>query len=122
MKRMEVASVVQRIQFLNNRKVSIEQNMRKTLELVQGGASMEWTVFYGSKMELDVKESHRLENLVKDEELLLKDRQKELAEIMLKKKSLESLRDKRWKDHRNIQSRKLQKELDEIYQLSSGIK
>lgn len=118
MKKMEVAAVIQRIQFLNNRKATIEQNMRKTLELTRGGASPEWFVFYTSKMELDVHEVRRMETLAREENILLEKKQEELKLILLKRKSLESLREKRFKDFRTTQNRKLQKQLDEIYQLT----
>src|SRR3989344_680748 len=78
MKRMEVASVAQRIEYLKRRRSSIEQNMRNTLELVNGGKSLEWTSFYTSKMELDVIEVKRIGTLVENERTVLAERQAEL--------------------------------------------
>lgn len=118
MKQMEVASIVQRIQFLKNRSISIQNGMRKTLEMTRGGESPEWFAFYTSKLEMDVKESHRIDSLIIDEQQLLLKKQEELREIIMKRKSLESLREKRYRDFKTEQNRKIQKQLDEIYQLT----
>ncbi len=118
MKQMEVSAVIQRVNFLKNRKKSIGEGMRKALELTRGGESPEWFAFYTSKLEMDVREGHRIDALIADENVVLKRTQDELKDIVLKRKSLESLREKRYKDFKTQQSRKLQKQLDEIYQLT----
>lgn len=119
-KKMEVASVVQKINYLQNRKNSIQGGIRELLEKAATNLSTQWFSFQNTKIEMDVHEQKRIDSLLLDERAELSERQKELEAIMLRRKSLEALKEKRLKEHKLVQGRKVQKQLDEIYQLTKG--
>lgn len=119
-KKMEVASVIQKLNFLENRKTALQNGIRELLEKSVTNMNTHWIFFQNSKIEMDVKEQKKIDGLILDEQDELRVRQKELEEIMLKRKSLEAIREKRLREHKTIQGRRIQKQLDEIYQLNKG--
>ncbi len=118
MMQMELSAVVQRVEFLKRRRKDLELEVLKLLEKTDSNISLDWYQFQIMKVELDVKEQRKVDGMIDEvtEELLQK--QKALNEITLKKKSLERIKEKNLTEFKLEQSRRVQKQLDEIYQLT----
>lgn len=119
-KKMEVASVLQKIRYLEKRKNTIQEGIRELLEKSVTGLNTQWLFFQNTKIEMDVKEQKKIDKLLVEENQTLHERQKELEAILLRRKSLEALKEKRLKEHKLTEGRRIQKQLDEIYQLTKG--
>ncbi len=120
MKKMEVAAVAQRVNFLQKRIGELGDSIRsilleQQLKLSQG---FDWIHYQSEKISLDAKETAKLEKMLVEENLLLEKRRRELNRIILRKKALESLKQRKLSEFKVHESRRNQKELDEIYQLT----
>jgi flagellar export protein FliJ len=121
-KKMEVAVIVQKMGFLSGQKENLDNNIRALLEKSQSSLSvgMDWIYYQNSKIEFDLKETRKIEALLAAERKELVERKSELSRITMRKKALESLKEKRLKEFRLQQGRRVQKQLDDVYQLTVG--
>ena len=121
-KKMEVAASVQKIGFLQGRKNALNESIRSLLEKTRDGLSigMDWVYFQNSKIENDLNEIKKTDVMRAEEQHKLGLLRIELSKITMRKKALESLRDKRLREFRLQQGRRVQKQLDDIYQLTRG--
>lgn len=125
-KKMEVAASIQKVHFLGRRREELRSSMRGLLEKSNANLqiSMDWIYYQNSKIEIDLKETRRIEAMLSEENEELKRKKSELLRLTTRKKALESLREKRLKEFKLQQGRRIQKQLDEVYQLNrrGGIK
>ncbi len=121
MKRMEVSSLVQRVAFLERRKDELARGVREVLEQSHRVITPAWAVFQNNKISLDAAEVSRLEKLLIEEQRMLEKRKGELNRILMRKRGLDTLRDKRLAEHRTEESRHEQKQADENHQLRNAI-
>ena len=117
-KKMEVASIIQRINFLNKRVEGLQAGMRDLLSKHHEQLSSEWTFYHTSKIGLDAKEVSKIEALLVNENAGLEKKKGELGRLLMRKKSLENLKEKRLQEFKMQESRKQQRSLDDLYQVS----
>lgn len=121
-KKMEVATIIQRVNFLKRRKDGLEAGMRDLLSKHHEQLSSEWTYYHTSKITLDAKEISKLEDLMVKENAALEKSKGELGRLLMRKKSLETLKEKRHQEFKMQESRRQQHRLDDIYQASQSRK
>lgn len=115
LKKLEIASAMHRIRFLETRKSGVDQRMREIL--AKNSESLSWAPYLSSKLASDLHESKELTNVLHKEQLELDLRREELAELVRNRGALESLREKRLAEHNLRVRRREQKQLDELFQL-----
>lgn len=116
-KRTEIATLRQAIHSGEQRKIGLEGSIRKMLvdSRARLAINASWVPYEVQKIDADSKEILKIEReLVKHHETLLI-KQEELSRLSMRKKALESLKDKRKLDFSLNQSRREQKLLDESY-------
>ena len=122
MKKLEVSALIQKVSLLEKRKDSlregINQLLEKQKERLQYGT--EWLAFLSQKIEQDNKETLKLERLIRKEKEDLENKRYELGVISMRRKGLESLKEKRFADFKIDERRKSQKRLDQNYELLKG--
>lgn len=79
---------------------------------------MAW--FLSQKIERDSKETLKIERMIRKEKEDLENKRYELGVISMRRKGLESLKEKRLNEFKLDERRKLQKRLDQNYQLLKG--
>lgn len=124
LKKMEVATETQKLRFIQGQHDSLIQSMRNTLSMQTEKLSVgtEWLSYQTQKIAWDSKESVRLEKLMREQEELLENKKYELNRIILRRKGIESVKEKRYAEYKFEQNRKAQKTLDENFQLLKGRK
>ena len=119
-KKNEVAIAAKLLNELNSERVKAEKTMSQLLSdstaRMEKGA--EWFPYQISQIGFEKQRFLRLDKDIVSAQDLLERRHYELNRIIMRRKALESLREKREKDFRLQQSRKDQKEIDEMFQLS----
>jgi flagellar biosynthesis chaperone FliJ len=122
MKKLEVSALVQKVTALELRKDRLRTNVNELLEKQKEKLSFgtEWLQFLNQKIELDSKESLKLERMIRKEKEDLENRRYELGVISMRRKGLESLKEKRMFEFKMVERRKAQKRLDQNYQLLKG--
>lgn len=122
MKKLEVSTLTQKVVALELQKESLRKNINelfeKQKERLQFGT--EWLDFLSRKIEQDTRESLRLERVIRTEKEELDNKRYELGVISMRRKGLESLKEKRFADFRLEDRRRSQKRLDQNYQLLKG--
>lgn len=122
MKKLEVSAVAQKVVALESKKDYLRQNVNALLdkqkERLQFGT--EWLSFLAQKIEQDTKETLKLERMIRKEKEDLDNKRYELGVISMRRKGLESLKEKRFSDFKLDERRKAQKRLDQNYQLLKG--
>ncbi|NBX69362.1 MAG: hypothetical protein EBR01_10420 [Proteobacteria bacterium] len=122
MKKLEVSAVAQKVIVLESRKDQLRQNvnelLKKQKERLQFGT--EWLSFLAQKVEQDTKETQKIERMLRKEKEDLENKRYELGVISMRRKGLESLKEKRLSDFKLEERRKAQKRLDQNYQLLKG--
>jgi hypothetical protein len=118
MKKMELASVTQRIVFLGKRKTQVDEILRQLLSRNSEHTNTDWSYYETNKISLDAKESIRLGLLIQEETAHLEKKKRELSRLMMRKKGLEALKEKRAAEFKLVEARREQKKLDETFQLT----
>ncbi len=122
MKKLEVSAVAQKVIVLESRKDQLRQNvnelLKQQLERLKFGT--EWLSFLAQKVEQDTKETQKIERMLRKEKEDLENKRYELGVISMRRKGLESLKEKRLSDFKLEERRKAQKRLDQNYQLLKG--
>ncbi|MBM4317101.1 MAG: hypothetical protein FJ116_06440 [Deltaproteobacteria bacterium] len=122
MKKLEVSALIQKVNVLEQRQILLRSNVNDLLEKQKEKISFgtEWLQFLNQKIECDSKESLKLERMIRKEKEDLENRRYELGVISMRRKGLESLKDKRMYEFKLNDRRKAQKQLDQNYQLLKG--
>jgi len=118
-KRMELATVQQRIGFLKRRRTELELNIQQLLHM-HAGVKCDWVVYQTNKITLDTREVERFGKLIAEEQILLDKKKSELSRLLMRKKALETLREKQWSEHRVREARREQTRIDEAFRLAKG--
>lgn len=122
MKKLEVSALTQKINVLELKKDGLRTNvnllLNKQKERLQFGT--EWLSFLSQKIEQDTRETLRIERMIRKEKEDLENKRYELGAIAMRRKGLESLKEKRFMDFKLDERRKSQKRLDQNYQLLKG--
>lgn len=122
MKKLEVSAIAQKVNVLEFKKDSLRRNVNELLdkqkEKLQFGT--EWLSFLSQKIEQDTRETLKLERILRKEKEDLENKRYELGVISMRRKGLESLKEKRFADYKLDERRKAQKRLDQNYQLLKG--
>lgn len=116
-KKNEISSCVRRIQFLDDRKQKLQDNIRGLLDRDARELRPEWVPYSEAKIATDAAEIKLIEKEIIVEHEKLAQKKEELGHIMARKKGLDSLKEKRWRDFRISEDRLLQKRLDEQHRL-----
>jgi flagellar biosynthesis chaperone FliJ len=118
-KKMEVAASLQKLHFLKGRKSSLADNIRNVLAKTyeNGYFDLANAAYFTEQINLTKLENDRLERFIREEENLLKKKQQELSRLQMRKKGLESLREKRLQEFKLRESRREQKQIDDTYEL-----
>jgi len=122
MKKMEIASVNKKIAFLEHRISLSHSSLRKILEKCYEGNSQDYEYYHTNQVALDAGQLKKLNEAVVVCKREKEDKVQELNRLMMRRKGLESLREKRWQEHRKVVSKKAQKDLDEAFQLTEQAK
>ncbi len=122
MKKLEISTLVQKLNVLEDRRNSLRNNVNELLgkqrEKLESGT--EWLGFLSQKIERDSKETLKIERMIRKEKEDLENKRYELGVISMRRKGLESLKEKRLNEFKLDERRKLQKRLDQNYQLLKG--
>lgn len=113
-KKMELASIAGRIRFLTDRIAEMRGVLRDLLSRPHDSA---FAVFQTQKIAADAREVSRLESVLRNEETALEKKRRELNRILMRKKGLESLREKRHQEFRMEKNRREQRKLDDLHQI-----
>jgi flagellar biosynthesis chaperone FliJ len=89
----------------------LEKNSRELL------ATQTLGFYHTTKIALDAKEATETEKRIVEETKHLAKRKEELKRIMMRKKGLEALREKKDHEYRTEEARRTQKSLDDLYSL-----
>ena len=121
-KKMELASIAQRVSFLEKRTEEIRAGLRVMLEKHHTQLSAEWVQYHTSKIAFDAHEVGRLEAILQKETAALEKKKVELSRLLYRKKALEALREKRLREFNTHESRRQQRVLDDVYQMTQQTK
>lgn len=118
---METAALIQQIQELSQKKVERGNTIRTLLEhsRVHMQLGTQWVPYQTAKLQADCKEIEQLEEQIVLAKNELAGKQEDLARLAMRRKALDTLKDKRRVEHRVLEDRKEQKKLDELYRLNS---
>jgi hypothetical protein len=118
-KKMEFATTLQRTEFLKKRKQAVQESIFSACENPTEGSYIDLglSLVQSEKLKFDREEILRLEILIRKEEETLEKKRSELAKLAMRRRGLENLKDKRYREFRLIEVRKDQKRLDENYQI-----
>lgn len=115
--RLEISSLMKEAERLTARCRELEANIQALLGTAGQTVSLEWAPYVATKIPADAKEIEEVGGKLKAKETEIGCKKKELNRLLLKRKGLESLKDKRRKDFRMIENRRDQKRLDDNYQI-----
>jgi flagellar export protein FliJ len=123
-KKMETAALIQRIQEMERRKTERGNTIRSLLEQSRNQLAygLEWVPYQTGKLQADCKEIELLEQEIIGAKHELAGKKEDLARLAMRRKALDTLKDKRRSEHRIQEERKDQKKLDELYRLSTKSK
>ena len=116
-KKMELASLAGRMAFLRRRIEDMQQGMR---ELLARPHESQWALYQTEKIAFDAREIRRLEGVLRNEELAMEKKKRELTRLLFRKKALESLREKRYREFRMEENRRQQRRLDDLHNQKVG--
>lgn len=119
-KKMEVAACLAKLGYLRRKKDALVENIRSILgsTYANGYFDLANTVYLTKQIEIDKSEGERLDRYIREEENVLRKKQSELSRLVMRKKGLESLKERRREEFRLQESRKEQKRIDEAYELT----
>ncbi len=122
MKKLEISVIAQKVNALEFKKDNLRRNINELLdkqkERLQYGT--EWLTFLSQKIEQDTQETLKVERVIRKEKESLENKRYELGVVSMRRKGLESLKEKRLSDFKLDEQRKFQKRLDQNYQLLKG--
>jgi len=118
-KKMEVASLVQRLELLEKEKVHREETIRSVLSQSKERwlENSDWIPYQTSKVAADARDILRIEKKVIEAKEELEAKKFELGRLAMKRKAMENLKDKRKAIFRVEETRREQKTNDELYRL-----
>jgi hypothetical protein len=116
-KRLEIARLLTEAEKLKLRRDGLGQNLRTLLENESIRFSSQWAPYAAVKVPADQAELKAIELRLREKESEIQTTKAALNRILLKRKGLESLREKRHRDHRVSEGRRDQKRLDDNYQI-----
>ena len=120
-KKLEVAAVKRRIHQIQNKKASlvgtIQGLLRKQKERIE---EREWAFYRNIKIEKDNEELKEIEHKIVKEKKVLDGKMAELTRLSCQKKALESLKQKRRKEHQSGEGLKEQKKIEELFRMAQG--
>ncbi len=115
--RIEISRLMKDAERLTARCRELEANIQALLGAHGKTLSLEWAPYVSAKIPSDAKEIQDVGGRLKVKEAEIGVKKTELNRLLLKRKGLESLKDKRRKDYRMLEGRKDQKRLDDNYQI-----
>jgi len=117
-KKMEIAACMQKIQFLETRRDRLNTNIRELLDRVPKESDLHLVPYQGPKITIDLNEIKVTELELKRQNEELEMRRAELVNIGRRKKALEALKERKAQEFRLNRSRKEQKDMDQMFQLT----
>jgi flagellar export protein FliJ len=118
MKKLEVATVAKKLRVLELRLEGLRTTIQKLLEMKSIRPDPNLAHYQNLKIDLDSQDVSLTEKIIAEQRSQLEQRRDELSHIIHRKRALESLKEKKWKEHRVFENRRLQKNIDEVFQLS----
>lgn len=112
-KKQQIAAALQRIAFLQKYSLQLKSKLATDLAAASFGVHSVQAEAGRLAAVPSVQEKKRVEGLLEDERAALSDRQRELMHLSQRRRSLESLREKMEAGHRQQESRREQKQVDE---------
>ncbi len=118
-KKMEVATLVRQLEALEKEKVVREETIRSVLaeSTVRLAQNADWIPYQTAKVAADAREISRLEHKIVKAHEALEDKKFELGKLAMKRKAIENLREKKKFAFRVDETRREQKNNDEMYRL-----
>lgn len=116
-KRLEIARLMAEEEEWKVRCRALDENLATLLGTENKRFSAEWAPYAAAKVPADQAERALLERKIIEKEREITAKKSELNRLLLKRKGLDSLRDKRHRDHRVGEARRDQKRLDDNYQI-----
>ncbi len=118
-KKMEVATLIQKIEGLEKKKTYRQETMRSMLceSRQHWNESVNWIPYQTAKVEADARDIANIEKEMVRLQIELEDKKYELGKLAMKRKAMENLREKRKFNFRVEQTRREQKTNDELYRL-----
>ena len=117
-KKMEVAAVVREIALTEQRVLELEADLRQLLE--EGpkrfAEGMQWASFQVNRIAADRRDIEVLAKKLNTLQEDLQEKRGELAKLAMRRQAMENLRDKRKAEFKLDQSRRDQKQMDELFQ------
>lgn len=114
-KKGEYAAAVQRVGELKERHHLLAANQRAFLELAGRHPDMARAHYQNTKIRADLVELRKLEQAVANEQTAADKIRVELGRLAMRRKALESLRERRYQEYRVGETRHEQNRIDESY-------
>ena len=114
-KKIELANQIRKIEMLKGKRKKLIDEIRILLSKKEEQIDVQWMCYRDDKVIFDRREIEKIENLLKSEEELLSQKKEELNAVVMRRKGLESLREKRKLEFDKVQSKREQKNLDDNY-------
>ena len=115
--RLEIGRLLKEAEQLNERRRVLEANFEGLLGDETRKVAVEWAPYLAGKIPADARELRELENRIQSKAAEIGVKKTELNRLLLKRKGLESLKGKRFRDFRMAEGRRDQKRLDDNYQI-----
>jgi flagellar biosynthesis chaperone FliJ len=121
-KKIEVAAIQQRMVLLKQHKNFLEETNQQILEVMPQRLKegMQWVLYQNSKLDFNRKKVKEVIEQISVEEERLYYFKEELKKLSYKRKALESLKEKRFKEYTEQKNKKDQKILEEVWQQMKG--
>lgn len=116
---MEIGNSRERLRILEGQKTKLESDTRSLLVKCRSDVSnnLAWMLFERDQIECNKKLVKKFEDQISYEQERQSELYFELSEISKRRRALESLKEKKLKEYKMLESRKEQKRLDDIYQI-----
>lgn len=114
-KRLEIARLVKRVEELERRRQQALANLAGILEDPVKRLDVGWAPFAADRVPHEAAEADAAERAITEVRGEIARKNGELNRILMRRKGLESLREKRYREHRMREARRDQKRLDEQF-------
>lgn len=116
-KKSEVAAALKRVTELKERHLALSASQREMLKIAAQRMDLAHAPYQSAKIRADIADLKRLEGAIANEQRMAEKYRAELARLAMRRKALESLREKRRDDFRVKETRREQAAIDEAFRI-----
>jgi flagellar biosynthesis chaperone FliJ len=115
--KLAISRLMAEAEILKARRVSLERNLEELLGGQDKNLALEWAPYVAQKVPADAAELRNLDGKIGAKQAEIGTKKAELNRLLLRRKGLESLKDKRRREFRLIEGRREQKRADDNHQI-----